>query len=217
MRSILVIIFLISTSFGFAQVPDYSNLSRKDKLKYMNTYGFVILKSKDTILAKVDFKKYSNTPMINSSNELILDYPDELEIYSYQNRIPLESIETFYYGFPRLFNVVKQCEGRFVNLETIEEGKYMVYKKVTESGGGTVMTMPSSQGLGTPMQTGPTVITTLYISKNEGELVCIDGDNEQKRLKLAKLLEGELNAKKLSKLKTRNVKVIELFKKINAK
>ena len=206
---------MLSTSFALAQAPDYSGLLKKDKLKYMNTYGFVILKSKDTIIAKVDYDKYTNTPTINSSNELIVNYPEELESFSYENRVPLESIDTFYFGFPRTLNVVKQSEGKFVNLEKIEDGKYKVYKNTSIGDEGAVMTLPSSQGIGSTIHTGPSVVTTLYISKNDEELICIDGDKEQKRLKLANLLKEELNEKKLSKLKTRNVRIIELFKRIN--
>lgn len=215
MKKTLIILFLLSVFTGFTQVPDYSNLLRKDKLKLMNYYGFVILKSKDTIFTKVDFNKYSNTPKINSNNELILTYPDELEIYSYLTSIPLESIETFYFGYPHRLNIVKKSEGKYVNLEIVEDGKFKVYKNISESGGGNIMTLPSSQGFGTPIQTAPRIITTLYISKNDEEIICIDGDKNQKRLKLAKFFRGELNEKKLSKIKTRNSKVIELFKKLN--
>jgi hypothetical protein len=214
MRKTLILLTLTVSFLSFSQIPDYSDLSRKDQLKLMNYYGFLIKKSGDTLIVKIKLDKRTNVPIINDNNELLLDYPKGLEKYAHIDRIALNMVDRFYFGIPRRFNIVKKYDTTHINLELIEEKKFSIYSRSQiETRDGTNITGTGFAGL--PSQSYNVEIKTIYLSKGNGDLVHINGNNKEKREKLAKLLKSEIEPKKLNKIKTSYDKIIRLIKKLN--
>ncbi|MEL6556928.1 MAG: hypothetical protein AAFQ94_02015 [Bacteroidota bacterium] len=216
MIKVLLLVLFFLPAVGLSQDIDYSQLSRKEKLKFLNYYGYVILNSQDTIYAEVKIDKSTNTPIITRSNQLTLTYPGDLEKYAYKTKVSLDSIKCFYFGYPRKLNVVKLYDGKSVNLEKIAFGRYELYKEVyyEKEPMHFLTSMPDSNT--SSSSTGKEIIEVLYISKKNGKLHRLDGDRQEKKKMLATLFEGDLSEKKLSKIKTANYKVIELVNRLNA-
>ncbi|MFT6799294.1 MAG: hypothetical protein ACJAWA_001423 [Nonlabens sp.] len=59
-------------------------------------------------------------------------------------------------------------------------------------------------------------VKTLYLSKENSEMVHIIGDKKEKRKQLVSILKNDLDPKKLKKLKTSNHDIIKLVKKLNS-
>lgn len=216
-KNSLIVALIFVSAYGYSQVeyPDYSNLTRKEKLKLMNVHGFVILVNGDTLFAKISNIKQTSVPITTAEQELIVTYPKELQEYKYLDKIPLNTIQKFYHGFPRRrYTEVRLYNDNLVLLEKVIQGKFCVFRESSVSGGG-MISMPNSGTFGT-QTTAVQEVYHLYVSKDNGELVSLKGKNKEIKQKLIQFLKGELDEKKLNKIKTRNDKIIELFKKLNS-
>jgi hypothetical protein len=71
MRKTGIIISLLVGFSTFSQTPNYSELSKKDKFKFMNSYGFLIKKSGDTLLTQIKVYKGTNVPEIDQDQKLL--------------------------------------------------------------------------------------------------------------------------------------------------
>ncbi|WP_378172391.1 hypothetical protein [Aquimarina sp. SS2-1] len=213
MKKILLLSILI-TSFSFSQQPNYSDLSRIDKLKLMNYYGFLITKTEDTVIAKIELNKGTNVPIVTENSEIFLEYPKELQKYKYVEKIDLRLLDKFYFGLPRRFNVIRKYDSTYINLEVIEEKKYRIYRR-NEIGTAYNNGLHNNTGGFTYSQSYNAEFKILYIAKENGDLIRIDGTPREKKAKLTELLKNELDEKELKRIRTRNDKIIELFKKLN--
>lgn len=217
MKTLITILTIIICNISYSQAPDYSVLSKKEKLQFMNYYGFIILKTKDTIIGKVKCNTSYNALYAKTADTLSISYPKELEPFTYKKRIALSNIDKFYFGQPPKFNIVKKYGDKYVNLEIVEEKRYRIYiqKLLIIEDNRMLMynwntSLPNSSS-------SYTLDEILYISKNDGNLICIQGTKHEKRRQLFKLLKDELSDRKVSKLNTSNYRIIELFKKLNTK
>jgi hypothetical protein len=127
MSKIGIIISLLVGFSAFSQTPNYSELSKRDKFKFMNSYGFLIKKSRDTLLTQIKVYKGTNIPEIDQDQKLLLAYPEGLQEYADVDRIALKEVDRFYFGFPSRFNVVKKHDTRCIPLEVIEEKTFHLY------------------------------------------------------------------------------------------
>ncbi|MFT7083922.1 MAG: hypothetical protein ACJAT0_002419 [Nonlabens sp.] len=211
-----IIISLLVGFSAFSQTPNYLELSKRDKFKFMNSYGFLIKKSGDTLLTQIKVYKGTNVPEIDQDQKLLLAYPEDLQEYADVDRIALKEVDRFYFGFPGRFNVVKKHDTTFVPLEVIEEKTFHLYVRTQkETQPGSFTSIPFGNGMSYTMAYDIEV-KTLYLSKENSEMVHIIGDKKEKRKQLASILKNDLDPKKLKKLKTSNYDIIKLVKKLNS-
>jgi hypothetical protein len=187
----------------------------------LNKYGFVILKTGDTILAHVKYEFAYNKPKLSDENELRLKYPKHLKKYAYKEKISLSEIQKFYFGSPPIYQVVKKYRNQFINLEVVSLGRYNVYKRHTSA---KVKNYAQPLDSSFPMRLGSssTIIEILYIQKDDGPLVKIY-DEEHDLQTLETIFTSDLSKEEIKKLiKGRNIeninnKIIEVIKKLNQK
>ncbi|WP_394747860.1 hypothetical protein [Spongiimicrobium salis] len=111
-------LILLSPFVLISQIPDYSDLSRRDKLKFLNYYGYVQLKSGDTIYCKVKHDFNDEIIAISNDDEAIVSYPKELKQYKYKKKIPLKDIDKLFFGFPKkTIKLVKEYSGKQLYLK----------------------------------------------------------------------------------------------------
>jgi hypothetical protein len=167
-------------------------------------------------LTQIKVYQGTNVPEIDQDQKLLLAYPEDLQEYADVDRIALKEVDRFYFGFPSRFNVVKKHDTTFVPLEVIEEKTFHLYVRTQKE------TQPSSFtpipfGNGMPFTMAYDIeVKTLYLSKENSEIIHIMGDKKEKREQLASILKNDLDPKKLKKLKTSNYDIIKLVKKLNS-
>lgn len=114
-----------------AQIPDYSDLSRRDKLKFLNYYGYVQLKSGDTIYCKVKHDFDNEIIAISNDDEAMVSYPKELKQYTYKKKIPLKDIDKLFFGFPKkTIKLVKDYDGKHIYLKRPKKTGINIFKNI---------------------------------------------------------------------------------------
>ena len=238
-------LFFILPYILFAQIPDYSDLSRRDKLKFLNYYGYIQLKSGDTIYCKVKYDFNNDIVSISNEGEAIVSYPKELKDYEYQKKIPLNDIDKLFFGFPKKTEkLVKAYNGRHIYIKRpkkiglkdlimadydyrsgpivvtkILEGKYTLYKTLIISENSNFFNIGYSRKTDSfGNGSGIVFLTELYLQKPNGPLIAILGDRKKEESKkiLTTFLKDDIDPAKLKKLRMRTDKITAFLKALNA-
>ena len=222
-----VIISLFGNVIAFSQIPNYKNLTQKEKLRFINGYGFLELTTGDTIYAKIETLRDVNVPKIDKSGKIHLSYPQLLEKYSYKSTISLDSVSRFFYGRPRRFRNVLSYNNRYIDLETITLGKYNLFKRdfyildahddSNYAGSKFIQTADGVPIMVSKRSRGPLITEMLYIQKAPYDsLYRLYGHKYTKTRILSELLKEDMTEKQIKKLKGKNDRIIEAIKELNS-
>ncbi len=224
---LFILLSILGTSMVYSQIPDYTNLSKKEKLRFINGYGFLELTTGDTIYVKIETLRDVNVPKIDKYGKIHLSYPKLLKKYAYKKTISLDSVSRFFYGRPRRFRNVIRRNNRSIDLETISLGKYNLYKRdfyildayddSNYAGSKFVQMADGSSMRVSKRSRGPLVTEMLYIQKaSDDSIYRLYGRAYTKTRILSELLKDDMTDKQLKKLKGRNDRIIEAIKNLNA-
>lgn len=126
MKRLFFTISIFSLSLtGFCQTPDYSNLSKSKKLRFLNYFGYIKTVEGDTIYGVLDGI---------SNGKLQMKYPKELKMYESKEAFDLEEIDSYLQGipnngFPKQYRFIRKIEEEYQVVAKIIEGYITVYRK----------------------------------------------------------------------------------------
>jgi len=226
MKKIVFILFFI---FGYthAQIPDYARLTKKQKIRYLNGYGFIITTTNDTIYGVVRGNQAKGAATLNKKKQIKVNYPRDLEKYSYLTEIPLSQIKYYYNVGYRTHKYVRKVGSEYFIFDKIVEGKISIFERNEikyklfvsiniDVGTGGV-------GLGAGSRSKRT--SQIYFEdQNDGKLILIMGRDRYDVFEISKkeikenfinFFQNKVENKELEKIKPRKSKLIEFVKKYN--
>ncbi|RNC86357.1 MAG: hypothetical protein ED556_08675 [Winogradskyella sp.] len=229
MKKLIVLLLLSSISLN-AQKPDYSQLTKKEKLYFLNGYGYIKLKDGDTIfgvakrvkgkrkLNNLNFKKVEFFP-----RSLKVVYPRKLEKYSYLDEIPISEIEMFYkVAVPGEYYYVRELKKNTLILNKVTDGDVVTYSRDIYKSSQLFDAIAGGNPINTPFNGFSKSTSEIYFEGENGKLIEIIGtdeygftDKKDIRKHFIDFFKDEYELEVLEKVKPRYKKIIEFVEKHN--
>lgn len=211
MRNLTLILILFSFQLN-AQIPDYSELTKRDKIYFLNYYGYIKMKSGDTIFGAVKRIK-SKGWSLDDNPKLIIKYAKQFEKYKYLKEIPISQVDMYYDTFHKKYNYIKKLNRNYLILNKVVDGKIQIYEKLTTN---------YNSNFNNNISTG---YYEAYFEDEKGNLTIIFGSEDSLSAKKTKsprerfidFFKDSYDLEVLQKVKPTRKKIIEFVEKHNKK
>ena len=206
----------------YLSIPDYSKLTKREKLIFLNGYGFVVTIENDTIYGVVRGNQAKGAATLNKKKQIKIKYPRDLEKYTYLTEISINKIKLYYSVSYRTFKYIRKVDSEYYIFDKIVEGKVSIYER-NKIEYRLFLNVLINAGGGMGMGIVPKTTNHIYFENgNDSELVEIMNNDlyistSKKEIKknFINFFKDKVDREKLEKIKPRKNKLIEFVKKYN--